>query len=210
VLDWVRPGSGHFVCGIGGMMLRQNSLAVLLFVMLPLCDADAQGPPLSITPPSVAQGTKGKSTPGETLLYTFGNWKISYTSPNKAYHLTGVSIRPSLVEANSVTLSCHLNDDQGVIVPIWEYTLRTRPNVVLTFWSDDQSSHDITLPIEGGVMAMDRSSKNPSVGIFAQTLTSSKRFFAFSYDGKTLEFEVRHLPAANRRFGELCKTGPRL
>jgi hypothetical protein len=190
-------------------MRRLKTSAISLFVMLPMWQAGAQGPPISLTPPSVVQGSEAKSKTGEALLYTFGNWKITYTALNKAYHLTGSSTKSSPLRADRVGLSCHLDGDRGLIVPIWEYDLENRRNVTLTFWSDDQSSHDIRLPIEGHVMAMDRSSRNPSVTTFAHVLAASKGFFALSYDGKTLEFDVKHLPTANKRFAELCKNAPR-
>jgi hypothetical protein len=138
---------------------------------------------------------------------SFGNWRIFFIPDNKTYNLVGSTTGDV---AGSFTVQCHSEKGAAsLMIPIWTPDLKPYGKAVIpiTVWSDINEAKEIDLYVTRGLLAVDVNSsagRSDNVPIFVGILADAKQYFAFSYLGRTFEFDAKFLRVARQKFGEEC------
>lgn len=149
--------------------------------------------------PAAAAPDADKSFKTE-LLATFGNWQISQY--NNSIILAASSKGAA---AGWFELHCDPRKSYAVVIPFLEPPRRA--HLKTTVWSDVHDPQDIDVPVftEFAGLGMSNAPQSKEVvATFMDVLTSAQKFFAFSYETTTFEFDATHLPAARKRFFDYC------
>jgi hypothetical protein len=141
-------------------------------------------------------------------ISSFGEWRIFFESSNGTVSLEGTT--KSKNYAGQFTIQCHAApDERTLILPLYNRVGRKSPvsSATITVWSDNTPPKDLTLPLVENFILMGMTRHNPTrqaVMDFFFVLANSKKFFAYSNEGETFQYDVLHLPAAIARFQERC------
>jgi hypothetical protein len=138
---------------------------------------------------------------------SFGNWKIIYVTDNTTYNLIGPATGPV---GGSFTLQCHPEKGAAsLLIPIWTQDLKPYRESILHImvWSDVADAREIELLVSRGILAVDANSasrRSDNVPIFVGILADAKAYFAFSFLGRTFEFDAKFLKVARQKFSDEC------
>lgn len=141
-----------------------------------------------------------------TDLYSFGNWIIVQINTNNSYQLIGGSTGKA---PGHFYLQCGEDNFYAIGIPLFKTSKNNSGKVVVvTVWSADGQSRDISLLAVNYALATEISYKDkvsPAVRDFVEILSNAQKFFAMSFMGDTYEFDLTHFPAAKNKFDQLCE-----
>lgn len=157
--------------------------------------------------PAVAAGLIAASAAvAAPPVASFGNWLIFYTPENNTYFMRGLGADPT----SYFDLQCQPEKGAALLmVPVWgpNYQPLQVAQMSIFAWSDGSEAKEVPLLISKGMVGIALNSiahPDNAVPRFISALTAAEKYFAFSYNAQTFEFDAKYLPVARLKFSELC------
>jgi hypothetical protein len=155
---------------------------------------------------SILTGT-ATAPAAETRVASFGNWRIVHISENNSLMMMGTSADP----LNYFSLQCFSEPGAATLmIPVYARDFKPVLESDMSFmvWSDGGAAQSVSLTVAKGTVALGiKSFAHPddNVARFIGALADAKTYFAFSYLGRTVEFDAKFLGVAREKFGEMCQ-----
>jgi hypothetical protein len=192
-----------------GSVCRNALVALIAAMPLP---ASSQGSPKQFE--DVLESLRLQQE-NEEPVATFGDWRIVHLKSQDAFELIGVgiiSIPPlSSDTTRAFTMACFRNSDTlQIMIPFYSASpeIRKAPFLKVSYWNDLGTQGEMgfanfqnaALIIKTGVSE----EIDANIKRFVSAMTEAKKFFAWSYEGKTVRYSADDIVVAFGKWKSMC------